>query len=116
MLHEPAYDKVGGNNASPWTKGSPREPSDGCAWSANGSAAAGSAPLTADGTARLLVARYPVVGVGEAAPGEAGSGVWMLAAFAQPVGAEAMTGSLGMIGGVGATHCNLYMPHWKTLG
>ena len=143
VLHEPAYEKVGGNNASPWTKRVTAR-TIGRLRVVGERIGVGETPITAETTARLLVARYPVasgaaetalvraiedVAAGlaerpavrlfrgiEAPAGEPGSGVWLLAGFARPVGAETMMPALGLVGGVGATHFNLYMPHWKTLG
>lgn len=98
------------------------------------------APFDASTTSRLLTARYPLsrgvketalVQALENATGamaekpqarifrgiEASAGnIWLLAAFSQAVGVENLAAQLGEVGGVGAVHFNLYMPHWKVQG
>ena len=140
VLHEPAYVKVGYGNASPWTQRVTARTIGRLRVVGERIGAGAATPVTDDGTARLLVARYPAAGASQEAALAAAieqatarlaerpavrlfrgvdastGGVWMLAGFAQAVGAEAMMGALGKVGGIGATHFNLYMPHWKSLG
>ncbi len=140
VLHEPAYAKVGGDNASPWTRRVTARTIGRLRVVGERIGKGESAPFDQNLTARLLTARYRVApGAKEAAlvralekaaagmaekPAlrlfrgiEASAGnVWLLAGFAQPVGIEALSHQLGHINGIGAAHFNLYMPHWKTQG
>jgi len=139
VLHEPAYVKVGYDNASPWTK---RVTSRTIGRLRVVGERVGTAPRTAFDpavTGRLLAARYPVDQAGEAAlitaleaagaameekPGlrlfrgvEASAGnVWMLAGFTGAVSMGRLTRHFGVVSGIGAAHFNVYMPHWKTQG
>ena len=139
VLHSPAYDKVGGANGSPWTmRVTSRTISR--LRVVGERIGKGQAPFDANTTSRLLTARYPLGrGVKEATLAraledataampekpqarifrgiEASAGnIWLLAAFRQAVGMESLAAKLGEVGGVGAAHFNLYMPHWKVQG
>ncbi len=140
VLHEPAYVKVGYDNASPWTK---RVTSRTIGRLRVVGERIGAAPRTwfePSATSRLLAARYPVAqGSEEDAlvtaleqiaadmkekPSlrlfrgvEASLGnVWMLAGFAGAISIDAAARAYGTVNGAGAGHFNLYMPHWKVEG
>jgi hypothetical protein len=140
VLHEPAYVKVGYDNASPWTK---RVTSRTIGRLRVVGERIGAAPRTAFDpavTGRLLAARYPVadaaaetrvlVALEEAAASmeekpdlrifrgvEASNGnVWVLAGFSGAISMGRLTRHFGYVAGIGAAHFNLYMPHWKVEG
>jgi hypothetical protein len=139
-LHTPEYERVGGENSSPWTKRVTGRTIGRLRVVGERIGKGDATPFDQNVTSRLLTARYPLAGgIKETAllralekttaampekPSvrlyrgvEASEGnIWLLAAFAQPVGPEALMGQLGMVGGVGAAHFNLYMPHWKVQG
>ncbi|MSO91596.1 MAG: hypothetical protein EXR01_08550 [Acetobacteraceae bacterium] len=139
VLHSPAYKKVGGANGSPWTTRVTSR-TIGRLRVVGERIGKGLAPFDTNTTSRLLTARYPLgrgvkdtalaqvlenttgamaekpqVRIFRGIEASAGS-VWLLAAFRQPVGVEALAAQLGEVGGVGAAHFNLYMPHWKVQG
>ena len=138
-LHTPDYDRVGGDNASPWTKRVTGRTIGRLRVVGERIGKGRAAPFDQNLTSRLLTARYPLGRAKETAllralekataamtekPSvliyrgiEASAGnLWLLAAFRQPAGVDAMAAQLGEVGGVGAAHFNLYMPHWKVLG
>jgi hypothetical protein len=138
-LHTPEYEKVGGENSSPWTKRVTGRTIGRLRVVGEKIGKAAPVPFDQNTTARLLTARYPLNGAKEKPllralekatsvmaekPAvliyrgiEASAGnIWLLAAFRQPVTMEALSARLGEVGGAGAAHFNLYMPHWKVQG
>ena len=139
-LHTPEYDRVGGDNASPWTKRVTGRTIGRLRVVGERIGTGDATPFDQNRTSRLLTARYPLAGGVAEAPllqalaaacaampehpsirlyrglDASEQNIWLLAAFRQPVGIEALAGQLGEVGGVGAAHFNLYMPHWKVQG
>jgi hypothetical protein len=138
-LHTPEYEAVGGENSSPWTKRVTGRTIGRLRVVGEKIGKAAHEPFDQNTTSRLLTARYPLNGAKEAPllralegtlaamaekPAvliyrgiEASAGnIWLLAAFRQPVTIDALSAQLGEVGGAGAAHFNLYMPHWKVQG
>jgi len=139
-VHTPEYEAVGGNNSSPWTRRVTSRTIGRLRVVGERIGRGEATPFDQNVTSRLLTARYPLAGGAKETPLlralekttgamaekpavriyrgiEASAGnLWLLAAFRQPVTMESLTSQLGEVGGVGAAHFNLYMPHWKVAG
>lgn len=126
-LETPEYRAVSGEHASPWTRRVvPR-----CVGRRRvvgievGTRAAPLPPPHA--LSRLLLARFPRAdeaaieatlgvrsgAVAGAAAFRAGEDLWLIAAFARPVGLAELTGAYGEVAGKGASLFNLYVPYLR---